>query len=136
MEDRLDRLQRAIDKLTAKLDALKEQLDAIGEKVEAIEYRSLTEDAQEERQFDSARPLTLVDIRHLHAGSVMPLISSSVSPPPGFLTEPENENASLGVTTFESFEYRHDRVAENETTEWGAIVYGSMRFSPDEEWVP
>ena len=75
------------------------------------------------RAFESARELPLPFLRNIPPETVLPMISRSPIAPA--------ESADI-----EEFEYKHERVDEQEASSLGRGVHGSSRRSASDTWTP
>jgi hypothetical protein len=85
-----------------------------------------TKPTQEEKEhwaFERASTLTLSELRAMKPGEVLRLIERSWFYP--------SEKAA-----FDRFEYKHERVGEENSSEFGNEVHGFRRFSGAEDWEP
>ena len=122
-----DRFKAAAEWRTA-LDERLDRLEKDLKRVKQIAEDSELSDAERKqhlkaRAFDAARELPLPFLRNIPAGSVLPMISRSLSTP-------------TDATDVEEFEYKHERVDEGETSPLGRGVHGSSRRSPSDAWSP
>lgn len=110
LDERLDRLEKDLKRV--------KEIAEDSELSEAERKRHL-----KTRAFDSARELPLPFLRNIPAGSVLALISRSLTTPA--------DSADI-----EEFEYKHQRVDEGESSPLGRGVHGSSRHSASEAWSP
>ena len=109
-----------------KLDALAADLKRVKEVVEDLELpESERKQRAKSRIFEAARELPMPFLRNLPAGTVLKMISRTKGEPP--------ESAAA---VFDEFEYRHERVGEDEASLPGKRIHGSSRRSGAEEWSP
>jgi hypothetical protein len=106
-----------------KLDALAADLKRVKEVVEDLELpESERKQRAKSRLFEAARELPMPFLRNLPAGTVLKMMSRS-----------KDESAAA---VFDEFEYRHERVGEDEASLPGKRIHGSSRRSGTEEWSP
>ena len=109
-----------------KLDALAADLKRVKEVVEDLELpESERKQRARSRLFEAARELPMPFLRNLPAGTVLRMMSRSKDEPP--------ESAAA---VFDEFEFRHERVGEDEASRPGKRIHGSSRRSGTEEWSP
>jgi hypothetical protein len=82
-----------------------------------------TQEEKEHWAFQRASTLTLSELRAMKPGEILRLIERSWFYP--------SEKAA-----FERFEYKHDRVSEENSSEFGYEIHGFRRFSGTEDWGP
>lgn len=114
------------------LRSLDEKLDRMDKDIKRV--KEIAEDSElpeserryrvKTRAFDGARELPLPYLRNLPAGTILPMISRS------------REARADSVAVIALFDYKHERVDEGGTSQYGRGVYGSSRRSASDAWSP
>ncbi|HEV2063868.1 MAG TPA: hypothetical protein VGS00_04910 [Thermoanaerobaculia bacterium] len=108
--------------LDERLDRLEKDLKRVKEVAEDSELSEAERRQRlKRRAFDNARELPLPFLRNLPTGTILPMISRSLGAPA--------DSADI-----EEFEYKHERVDESESSQFGRGVHGSSRRSGSDAW--
>ena len=120
---RLKHLRANMDAISVNFQRLTDDVETLKHHLASVEWSLLPEDEKQKKRFEQLPDFFLADVRALKEESVVHLVSKSYYSP-------------LEFPVFNQFEYKHARLDESASPEFGVEVHGFSRSDPTSKWSP